>query len=205
MPRFSLEDYVTVQERILQFWRDYPDGRIVTDLISDPNNFERVVVRAAVYKHRDYPQPDATDLAAEERGQGGMANATSWHENASTSAIGRALANLGYATSAQKRPSREEMAKANREAPRPAPAPQSAPQAPQRPANVTTLPQPSTETRSTVLEWLTKNNVAPETVLTALGTDSMGDWLKAHPGEGWAGLKKTVEDAVFPAPVEVSS
>lgn len=102
---------------------------------------------------------------------------------------------------AQARPA----ARPTQPAPRPAPAPHSAPQAPQRPANVTPLPPPSSETRNTVLEWLTKNNVAPETVLTALGTESMGDWLKTHPGEGWAGLKKTVEDAVFPAPAEASS
>lgn len=111
MARFDLSQYVTVQERIVQFWKDHPDGRIVTDLISDPSQFEQVVVRAAVYTHRDHPHPDATDLAAETKGQGGMANATSWHENAATSAIGRALANLGYATTQKDRPSREEMEK----------------------------------------------------------------------------------------------
>jgi hypothetical protein len=205
MPRFNLEDYVSVHERIEQFWRDYPDGRITTELISDPNIFERVVVRAAVYKHRDHPEPDATDLAAEEKGQGGMANATSWHENAATSAIGRALANLGYATSAQKRPSREEMAKANGGPARAQNAPHSAPQAPERPANVTTLPAPTLETRDTFLTWMTKNGISSETVLGALGTESLGDWLKANPGQGWAGLKKVVEDAGFPAPAEASS
>lgn len=114
MARFDINQYVDVQERITQFWQDYPDGRIVTYMISDPNIFERVVVRAEVYKHRDHPAPDATDLAAEEQGKGGMANATSWHENASTSAIGRALANMGYATTRENRPSRQEMAKVQR-------------------------------------------------------------------------------------------
>jgi hypothetical protein len=203
MPRFDLNNYVPVQERITEFWKDHPDGAIRTSLASDQTDWKHVRYHAEVFTHRDHDYPDATGYAFEIAGGGG-ANSTSHEENCETSAIGRALANLGYATSAQKRPSREEMAKANGDTARAASAPQSAPQAPQRPANVTTLPAPSLETRNTVLEWLTKNNVAPDAVLSALGTASMGDWLKANPGEGWAGLKKVVEDAVFPAPAEAT-
>jgi hypothetical protein len=59
--------------------------------------------------------PDATGIAAEERAPAGsrVPNESSWWENCETSAIGRALANMGYATSSEDRPSREEMEKVN--------------------------------------------------------------------------------------------
>lgn len=111
---FDLNAYVEVQERINRFWDEYPEGRIETDLLSNPDNFDRVVFRSRVYKHRDNAEPDSTGIAAEEQGKNGMANKTSWHENGETSAIGRALANMGYATSNKDRPSREEMSKVQR-------------------------------------------------------------------------------------------
>ena len=114
MAQFDLNSYVEVQDRINRFWEEHPDGRIETDLISDPDTFDRVVFRSRVYKHRDNAHPDSTGIAAEEQGKNGMANKTSWHENGETSAIGRALANMGYATSNKDRPSREEMSKVQR-------------------------------------------------------------------------------------------
>ena len=57
--------------------------------------------------------PAATGYAHESVTSRGV-NLTSALENCETSAIGRALANLGYAPKG-KRPSREEMAKANRQ------------------------------------------------------------------------------------------
>lgn len=117
MPRFNPEDYIDVQTRINRFWQEYPDGRIDTLLMSDPDHFDQVVFRASVYKHRDDQCPSVTGWAAEKAGGGG-ANQTSWHENGETSAIGRALANMGYATSQKDRPSREEMGKTDRQADR---------------------------------------------------------------------------------------
>jgi hypothetical protein len=113
MPQFNLADYETVQARIATFWEKYPDGAIRTQLVSDPENFTNVVFLAGAYTHRDHPAPDATGYAAETKGSGG-ANNTAWHENGETSAIGRALANLGFATSHKERASREEMEKVNR-------------------------------------------------------------------------------------------
>lgn len=113
MPNFNLDTYITVQERINRFWEENPKGRIVTALCSDPDNFEVCRYRAEVYEDRDDARPITTGYAFEIAGRG-MANQTSHEENCETSAIGRALANLGFATSHASRPSREEMAKVQR-------------------------------------------------------------------------------------------
>lgn len=110
--RFDLNDYVDVADRITRFWAEFPDGAIRTEMASPASAFTEVVFRAEVFKRRDHAQPDAVGYAAEKPGSG--ANQTSWHENCETSAIGRALANMGYATSQKDRPSRQEMQKVNR-------------------------------------------------------------------------------------------
>ena len=66
-------------------------------------------MKASVFRGSGYDAPDGTGYAFEVDGQGGMANRTSALENCETSAIGRALANIGY--SGAKRPSQEEMRK----------------------------------------------------------------------------------------------
>ena len=103
---FNLEDYETVEERLVKFWKDNPEGRILTTLLEV--SASRFIVRAEVYRGSDSPIW-ATGLA-EETVQGRGVNATSALENCETSAIGRALANAGYATKG-KRASREEMTK----------------------------------------------------------------------------------------------
>ena len=103
---FNLEDYETVEERLVKFWKDNPEGRILTSLLDFSGT--RFIVRAEVYRGVDSPVW-ATGLA-EETVQGRGVNATSALENCETSAIGRALANAGYATKG-KRASREEMSK----------------------------------------------------------------------------------------------
>ena len=103
---FNLDDYETVEERLVKFWKDNPEGRILTTLLEI--SASRFIVRAEVYRGSDSPIW-ATGLA-EETVQGRGVNATSALENCETSAIGRALANAGYATQG-KRASREEMSK----------------------------------------------------------------------------------------------
>lgn len=107
MAHFNLDDYETVEERLIKFWADNKEGRIFTRLIE--HTASRFIVEAHVFRNRDDVQPWATGLA-EETVQGRGVNATSALENCETSAIGRALANAGYATKG-KRPTREEMAK----------------------------------------------------------------------------------------------
>ena len=104
---FNLEDYETVEERLVKFWKDHPDGQIHTRIIEHTSS--RFIVEASIYRTEADPRPWTTGLA-EETVQGRGVNATSALENCETSAIGRALANAGYATKG-KRASREEMTK----------------------------------------------------------------------------------------------
>jgi hypothetical protein len=106
---FDLAGYAPVADRIQQFYERFSAGRIVTELVSRHEG--EIVFRALVYRDTTEPQPAATGWAAEREGDGDV-NAVACLENAETSAIGRALANLGF-TASTKRPSREEMTKAN--------------------------------------------------------------------------------------------
>lgn len=104
---FNLQDYETVEERLAKFWKEYPDGRIETELIeATPNRF---IVMAKVFRTEADARYWTSGLAFEHITERGV-NATSALENCETSAIGRALANAGFATRG-KRASKEEMAK----------------------------------------------------------------------------------------------
>jgi len=104
---FNLDDYETVEERLVKFWKDHPDGQIHTKVLE--HTTARFIVEASIYRTEADSRPWTTGLA-EETVQGRGVNATSALENCETSAIGRALANAGYATKG-KRASREEMSK----------------------------------------------------------------------------------------------
>jgi hypothetical protein len=104
---FNLEDYETVEERLVKYWKEHPDGRIDTRLVEA--SATRFIVQAYIYRTEADQHPWSSGLA-EETIQGRGVNATSALENCETSAIGRALASAGYATKG-KRPSREEMQK----------------------------------------------------------------------------------------------
>jgi len=122
---FDPAEYALVAERIAQFYERHPMGRIVTHLVSrterqTPAGIEReITFRARVYRTSEERRPAATGWASE-RDTDGDINAVACLENTETSAIGRALANLGFAA-ARRRPSREEMAKVRRSAAPPAP------------------------------------------------------------------------------------
>jgi hypothetical protein len=112
---FNLEDYETVEERLVKFWKDHPDGRIDTLLVD--STLQRFIVKASVYRTEVDSQPWTTGYAEETVSTRGV-NSTSALENCETSAIGRALANAGYITKG-KRPSREEMSKVKSAEPKP--------------------------------------------------------------------------------------
>jgi len=104
---FNLADYETVEVRLEKFIKDYPDFRIATEL--EVCDKDRYVVKAYLYKVATDLVAWTTGLAEEKVTDRGV-NSTSALENCETSAIGRALANAGYAAKG-KRPSREEMKK----------------------------------------------------------------------------------------------
>jgi hypothetical protein len=116
MPKFTasdsdFSDYAPVADRIAAFYQRYPSGRIVTRLHS--RSEREITFRALVYRSLSDNGPAATGWASEREGDGDI-NTVACMENTETSAVGRALANLGFMAST-KRPSREEMEKAARE------------------------------------------------------------------------------------------
>ena len=104
---FNLADYETVEVRLEKFIKDYPDFRISTEL--EVCEKDRYIVKAYLFKTTQCSSAFSTGLAEEKVTDRGV-NQTSALENCETSAIGRALANAGYAAKG-KRPSREEMTK----------------------------------------------------------------------------------------------
>jgi hypothetical protein len=104
---FNLADYEPVEVRLEKFIKDHPSFRIATEL--EVVEASRYIVKAYLYKDASDGVAWATGYAEETVSSRGV-NQTSALENCETSAIGRALANAGYAPKG-KRPSREEMSK----------------------------------------------------------------------------------------------
>ena len=104
---FNLADYEPVEVRLEKFIKDYPAFRISTEL--EVVEATRYIVKAYLFKNAEDSVAWATGYAEETVTSRGV-NQTSALENCETSAIGRALANAGYAPKG-KRPSREEMSK----------------------------------------------------------------------------------------------
>lgn len=107
---FNLEDYETVESRLEKWHERFPDGRIETDILE--HSATRFIVVCKLYKTEADTKPFASGVASETIADRGV-NATSALENCETSAIGRALANAGFAAKG-KRASRTEMDKVNR-------------------------------------------------------------------------------------------
>jgi hypothetical protein len=124
-----LKDYEPVEDRLRDFWSENPDGRVLTTLVRAEDGdyifradvwrngmgYARVDTGTGSWVHGSIdpdvtPPPDATGYAHDSTASLPNNMKASALEVCETSAIGRALANLGYAAKG-KRPSREEMQK----------------------------------------------------------------------------------------------
>jgi hypothetical protein len=104
---FNLSEYEPVEVRLEKFISEHKNFRISTEL--EVVEASRYIVKAYLFKDASDSVAWATGYAEETVTSRGV-NQTSALENCETSAIGRALANAGYAPKG-KRPSREEMSK----------------------------------------------------------------------------------------------
>lgn len=91
-----LDDFATAGQRIEMFWRKYPDGSILTEIESESAGaFSVFTARAFVRKDGDSDRPDATAHATRAGYESDDVAAQFPQETAETSAVSRALRNLG--------------------------------------------------------------------------------------------------------------
>lgn len=93
MPSNFAADYVQVNERIIAFRKEHPDGCLQSEIVTLTDNL--VVIKGYAYRTPDDPRPGIGHSSL------GIPGATPYTrgselENAETSAWGRALAALGY-------------------------------------------------------------------------------------------------------------
>jgi hypothetical protein len=92
-PRNILDDYITVAERITNFYAKFPDGSLQSEIaeLSD----SRVVIRAYAYRNADDARPGIGYSSMPIPATNAMLR-NSEIETAETSAWGRAIASLGF-------------------------------------------------------------------------------------------------------------
>jgi hypothetical protein len=108
MAHFDLSLYETVAQRLVRWWSEYPDGRIITSIHHYDGS--TIIMRAECYNNDD--RLIATGYAEEVFGNSPV-NKTSFLENCETSAIGRAISNSRIGHTGE-RASVTEMEKVNR-------------------------------------------------------------------------------------------
>ena len=111
---FNLANYEDVDTRIHKFYETYPDGSILTELITNEEKEGIVIFKAVAYRTHVDTAASAIGYARGARKDRGV-DRDFWFENCETSAIGRCLANLGLSAKG-KRASSLEMAKVNESA-----------------------------------------------------------------------------------------
>lgn len=103
-----LDDVATVGERIEAFWERYPDGNILTEIetrvIETTEHLPYSVYTARVFvrKNADAESPDTTAHATRSEADPDPITAQFAQETAETSAVSRALRNLGILATPKK-------------------------------------------------------------------------------------------------------
>ena len=106
---FDLQNYETVEERLVRWWAAYPNAQIVTTMVHYDG--KTVVFKAeGIVDGRVI----ATGYAEEVHGSSPV-NKTSFVENCETSSVGRMIGNSPLGTKPGARPSRQEMQKVERQ------------------------------------------------------------------------------------------
>ena len=57
MAKFNPADYEMVEDRLKKFWKDNPNGRIFTEVVSTSDDGTMVIVRALLYKDMEDINP----------------------------------------------------------------------------------------------------------------------------------------------------
>ena len=104
---FNLSEYTTVRERVIEFWKRFPNGRIETEILEWSD--KRFIVAARLFREMADQKPFSTGLANEVITDRGV-NKDFALENGATSAIGIACANANIGIEKHKS-SREEIQK----------------------------------------------------------------------------------------------
>ena len=108
MAHFDLSLYETVAQRLVRWWTEYPEGRIITSIHHYDGS--TVIMRAEGFNNED--KLIATGYDEEVFGSSPV-NKTSYIENAETSCIGRMISNSKIGHTGE-RASSTEMEKVNR-------------------------------------------------------------------------------------------
>jgi hypothetical protein len=109
MAKFNLDDYIPVNERIIEFYKRYEEGSIQTEIVDHDEEYSWVIMRAYAYRDSDDKTP-CVGHAQEWREKSNVSK-FALIENAETSCIGRALAARGIEVS-KSIASREEVLRA---------------------------------------------------------------------------------------------
>ena len=93
MAGFNIDDYVTVPERVVSFYEKFPEGSLQSEIVEMSDHL--VVVRSYAYRTPDDPRPGIGHSSLAIPGSTPYTKGSEL-ENAETSAVGRAIAMLGF-------------------------------------------------------------------------------------------------------------
>ena len=67
MPKFNLDNYELVEDRLKKFWKDYPNGRVDTTVVSSSADGTMVIVKAELYMEREDTTPVSSGFGMKSR------------------------------------------------------------------------------------------------------------------------------------------